>query len=190
LLLARLFARPANVLLLDEPTNDLDIDTLELLEDLLQQYEGTVFLVSHDRRFLNNVVTSTLVSEGDGAWREYVGDVEDWMTQSARAQMNSANAAPAPVAQASKPAPAAAAPASNTAKRKLSYKEQRERDALPETIAALEKEQAEIATELEDGQLFATDPAKATQLSARHAEVEAQWLAAMERFDELSTSAA
>jgi len=190
LLLARLFARPANVLVLDEPTNDLDIDTLELLEDLLQQYEGTVFLVSHDRRFLNNVVTSTLVSEGDGAWREYVGDVEDWMTQSARAQMNSANAAPTPVAQASKPTPAAAAPVSNTAKRKLSYKEQRERDALPETIAALEKEQAEIAAQLADGQLFATDPAKATQLSTRHAEVEAQWLSAMERLDELSTSAA
>jgi ATP-binding cassette subfamily F protein uup len=190
LLLARLFARPANVLVLDEPTNDLDIDTLELLEDLLQQYEGTVFLVSHDRRFLNNVVTSTLVSEGDGAWREYVGDVEDWMTQSARAQMNSANAAPAPAAQASKPAPAVAAAVSNTAKRKLSYKEQRERDALPETIAALEKEQAEIATKLEDGQLFATDPAKATQLSTRHAEVEAQWLLAMERLDELSISAA
>lgn len=189
LLLARLFARPANVLVLDEPTNDLDIDTLELLEDLLQQYEGTVFLVSHDRRFLNNVVTSTLVSEGDGVWREYVGDVEDWMTQSARAQMNSANAAPALVAQASKPAPAAAAPVSNTAKRKLSYKEQRERDALPETIAALEKEQAEIAAQLEDGQLFATDAAKATQLSTRHAEVEAQWLSAMERLDELSTSA-
>ena len=189
LLLARLFARPANVLVLDEPTNDLDIDTLELLEDLLQQYEGTVFLVSHDRRFLNNVVTSTLVSEGDGAWREYVGDVEDWMTQSARAQMNSANAAPAPVAQASKPAPAAA-PAPNTAKRKLSYKEQRERDALPEAIAALEKEQGDIAAQLEDGQLFTTDPARATQLSTRHAEVEAQWLAAMERLDELSTSAA
>jgi ATP-binding cassette subfamily F protein uup len=137
---------------------------------------------------LNNVVTSTLVSEGDGAWREYVGDVEDWMTQSARAQMNSANAAPAPVAQASKPAPAAAAP--NTAKRKLSYKEQRERDALPEAIAALEKEQAEIAAQLEDGQLFTTDPARAAQLSTRHAEVEAQWLAAMERLDELSTSAA
>jgi ATP-binding cassette subfamily F protein uup len=192
LLLARLFARPANVLVLDEPTNDLDIDTLELLEDLLQQYEGTVFLVSHDRRFLNNVVTSTLVSEGDGAWREYVGDVEDWMTQSARAQMNSANTAPAPVTQASKPAPeaAVAAPATSTTKRKLSYKEQRERDALPETIATLEKEQAEIGAQLEDGQLFATDPAKATQLSARHAEVEAQWLSAMERLDELSASAA
>ncbi len=187
LLLARLFARPANVLVLDEPTNDLDIDTLELLEDLLQQYEGTVFLVSHDRRFLNNVVTSTLVSEGDGAWREYVGDVEDWMTQSARAQMSNASATSAPVAQASKPAPAAA-PVVNPGKRKLSYKEQRERDALPETIAVLEKEQAEIAAQLADGQLFATDPAKATQLSTRHAEVEAQWLTAMERLDELSTS--
>jgi ABC transport system ATP-binding/permease protein len=85
LLLARLFARPANVLVLDEPTNDLDIDTLELLEDLLQQYDGTVFLVSHDRRFLDNVVTSTLVAEGEGRWREYVGDVQDWLTQSARA---------------------------------------------------------------------------------------------------------
>jgi ATP-binding cassette subfamily F protein uup len=191
LLLARLFARPANVLVLDEPTNDLDIDTLELLEDLLQQYEGTVFLVSHDRRFLNNVVTSTLVSEGDGAWREYVGDVEDWMTQAARAQMNNASAAPA----ASAPAKPASPPASTTppatpsnSKRKLSYKEQRERDALPETLAALEKEQAEIAAQLQDGQLFATDPARATQLSTRHAEVEAQWLAAMERLDELSTS--
>jgi ATP-binding cassette subfamily F protein uup len=186
-----LFARPANVLVLDEPTNDLDIDTLELLEDLLQQYEGTVFLVSHDRRFLNNVVTSTLVSEGDGAWREYVGDVEDWMTQAARAQMNNASAAPA----ASAPAKPASTPASTTppatpssSKRKLSYKEQRERDALPETLAALEKEQAEIAAQLQDGQLFATDPARATQLSTRHAEVEAQWLAAMERLDELITS--
>jgi ATP-binding cassette subfamily F protein uup len=191
LLLARLFARPANVLVLDEPTNDLDIDTLELLEDLLQQYEGTVFLVSHDRRFLNNVVTSTLVSEGDGAWREYVGDVEDWMTQAARAQMNSANTAP--VSNASKPAspaPATAqAPAPISNKRKLSYKEQRERDALPAAIAALEKEQAEISAQLENGQIYATDPAKATQLASRHAEVEAQWLSAMERLDELSANA-
>src|SRR5690606_25195509 len=81
LLLARLFARPANVLVLDEPTNDRDIDTLELLEDLLQQYDGTGFLVSHDRRFRDNGVTSTPSSEGDGAWREYVGDVQRWMTQ-------------------------------------------------------------------------------------------------------------
>ena len=85
LLLARLFAKPANVLVLDEPTNDLDIETLELLEDLLQNFKGTVFLVSHDRRFLDAVVTSTIVSEGDGNWREYEGSVEDWLLQSQRA---------------------------------------------------------------------------------------------------------
>ena len=85
LLLARLFARPANVLVLDEPTNDLDIDTLELLEDLLQNFEGTVFLVSHDRTFLDNVVTSTIAYEGDAKWREYEGGVTDWLTQSKRA---------------------------------------------------------------------------------------------------------
>ena len=85
LLLARLFARPANVLVLDEPTNDLDIDTLELLEDLLQNYDGTVFLVSHDRSFMDNVVTSTIAFEGDGRWREYEGSVEDWLIQSRRA---------------------------------------------------------------------------------------------------------
>jgi len=84
LLLARLFARPASVLVLDEPTNDLDIDTLELLEELLQNYDGTVFLVSHDRRFVDNVVTSIIASEGEGRWREYEGDVQDWLTQSRR----------------------------------------------------------------------------------------------------------
>ena len=96
LLLARLFARPANVLVLDEPTNDLDIDTLELLEDLLQNYDGTVFLVSHDRAFLDNVVTSTIVFEGDGLWREYEGGVQDWLTQSRRAQALAQAASAAP----------------------------------------------------------------------------------------------
>ena len=190
LLLARLFARPANVLVLDEPTNDLDIDTLELLEDLLQQYEGTVFLVSHDRRFLDNVVTSTLVAEGDGRWREYVGDVQDWLTQSARAQALQREKAPA----AATPAPAtaaAAAPATpatatpTVAKRKLSYKEQREFDALPAQIQALEAEQSQIDAALADGQLFATDAARAAQLSARHAEIEGQWLQALERWEAL-----
>src|SRR5205085_10872742 len=96
LLLARLFARPANVLVLHEPTNDLDIDTLELLEDLLQNYDGTVFLVSHDRTFLDNVVTSTIAFEGEGQWREYEGGVEDWLTQSRRARaLAEAAAAPA-----------------------------------------------------------------------------------------------
>jgi ABC transport system ATP-binding/permease protein len=189
LLLARLFARPANVLVLDEPTNDLDIDTLELLEDLLQQYEGTVFLVSHDRRFLDNVVTSTIVSEGDGVWREYVGDVQDWLTQSARAQEQQRQRAPEPV-----PPPVTAAVAASTpepasgpaaGKRKLSYKEQREFDALPARIQALEQEQAEIDRALAGGQLFANDAARATQLSARHAEIEEEWMQALERWEAL-----
>ncbi|MGM9428674.1 ABC-F family ATP-binding cassette domain-containing protein [Hydrogenophaga sp. MI9] len=192
LLLARLFARPANVLVLDEPTNDLDIDTLELLEDLLQQFEGTVFLVSHDRRFLDNVVTSTLVSEGDGAWREYVGDVQDWLTQSARAQELQRKGAPAAGTAAPAPAantPAAPAPATPAAtRRKLSYKEQREFDALPERIKALEAEQAEIDRTLDNGQLFASDPARAAQLSARHAEIEEEWMLALERWEALGGS--
>jgi ATP-binding cassette subfamily F protein uup len=187
LLLARLFARPANVLVLDEPTNDLDIDTLELLEDLLQQYEGTVFLVSHDRRFLDNVVTSTLVAEGDGLWREYVGDVQDWLTQSNRAAQTAAKAS-APVAS-NKDAgktQAVAAPASAPSKRKLSYKEQREMDGLPQQIAALESEQAELEAALASGTLYAQDPGLATQKSQRLAQVEELWLQAMERLQALS----
>jgi ATP-binding cassette subfamily F protein uup len=187
LLLARLFARPANVLVLDEPTNDLDIDTLELLEDLLQQYEGTVFLVSHDRRFLDNVVTSTLVAEGDGLWREYVGDVQDWLTQSNRAAQTAAKAS-APVAS-NKDAgktQAVAAPASAPSKRKLSYKEQREMDGLPQQIAALESEQAELEAALASGTLYTQDPGLAAQKSQRLAQVEELWLQAMERLQALS----
>jgi ABC transport system ATP-binding/permease protein len=189
LLLARLFARPANVLVLDEPTNDLDIDTLELLEDLLQQYDGTVFLVSHDRRFLDNVVTSTIVHEGEGRWREYVGDVQDWMTQSARAQALQREAAPpAPVA-ATASAPAAQPVSAPTAtKKKLSYKEQRELEALPDKIAALEAEQAEVEKQLGGGALYASDPARAAQLGARHAAIEAEWLQAMERLETLEST--
>lgn len=191
LLLARLFARPANVLVLDEPTNDLDIDTLELLEDLLQQYTGTVFLVSHDRRFLDNVVTSTLVHEGDGRWREYVGDVEDWLAQSARAQELQRQTAPAPASTARPvaPTPAPEAPrAATAARRKLSYKEQREFDALPAQIQALEEEQTQIDRALATGELFATDPARAAQLSARHAEIEEAWMQALERWEALGGS--
>lgn len=192
LLLARLFARPANVLVLDEPTNDLDIDTLELLEDLLQQYEGTVFLVSHDRRFLDNVVTSTLVFEGDGRWREYVGDVQDWLTQSARSAALQRERETPPPAPAPAPAPtaksAAPAPAAATARKKLSYKEQREFDALPALIAALEAEQVTIGKDLENGELFHSDPARAAQLGARHAEVEGEWLQALERWEALGGS--
>lgn len=185
LLLARLFARPANVLVLDEPTNDLDIDTLELLEDMLQQYEGTVFLVSHDRRFLDSVVTSTLVAEGDGRWREYVGDVQDWLTQAARAVAATPAAMPAtPPAtrETARPAPAT----EPAPRRKLSYKEQRELETLPQRIAELETEQAALAAELGDGGLYGTNPARAAQVAERLVAVEEEWLAALERQEVLS----
>jgi len=189
LLLARLFARPANVLVLDEPTNDLDIDTLELLEELLQTYDGTVFLVSHDRSFLDNVVTSTIACEGEGRWREYEGGVQDWLDQSRRAQAIAQAAAPkAAPAEAAKAAPAnapAAAPAG--AKRKLSYKEQRELESLPGLIEALEQEQKSINDTLADGSLYRTDGARASQLAARSAQIEDELMAALERWDALGT---
>jgi ATP-binding cassette subfamily F protein uup len=181
LLLARLFARPANVLVLDEPTNDLDIDTLELLEDLLQEYEGTVFLVSHDRSFLDNVVTSTIVFEGDGRWREYEGDVQDWITQARRAI---ALTAPAPT-----PLPARAAAARpQGAKRKLSYKEQRELESLPALIDSLEVEQKAIHEELADGSLYGTDPARAAELAQRSARIEEELLETLERWEALGST--
>ncbi len=188
LLLARLFARPANVLVLDEPTNDLDIDTLELLEELLQAYEGTVFLVSHDRSFLDNVVTSTIAFEGDGRWREYEGGVQDWLDQSRRAQAIAQAAAPKAAApsEAAKAAPAAAPPApAPGAKRKLSYKEQRELDSLPGRIEALEQEQKSINERLADGSLYRTDGTRASELAARSAQIEDELMAALERWDQL-----
>ncbi len=193
LLLARLFARPANVLVLDEPTNDLDIDTLELLEGLLQDYDGTVFLVSHDRTFLDNVVTSTIAFEGDGHWREYEGSVQDWLIQSKRAreiaeqrQAASPPPSPAPAPQPVAAESAAARPA--TARKKLSYKEQRELEALPGQIEALEAEQRRITEmlELDGGAIYATDASRAAELSQRHAQIDDELLAALERQEELS----
>ncbi|RUR71779.1 ATP-binding cassette domain-containing protein [Variovorax guangxiensis] len=193
LLLARLFARPANVLVLDEPTNDLDIDTLELLENLLQDYDGTVFLVSHDRTFLDNVVTSTIAYEGDGRWREYEGSVQDWLTQSKRAREIAEQrlATAAAAAPAAAPAPAAEVPTPKVApglRKKLSYKEQRELDALPAQIAALETEQQRITEllELDGGAIYATDSSRAAELAERHAKIDDELLAAMERQEELS----
>ena len=195
LLLARLFARPANVLVLDEPTNDLDIDTLELLEELLQNYDGTVFIVSHDRTFLDNVATSTLVYEGTdnkpGFWREYEGGVQDWLIQSERARnlsapvktsaqvLNKPNAEP--------PKPTTAPPTAKS--RKLSYKEQRELDALPALIASLEAEQKETQNALNDSGLYASDPAKIAQLHTRDTEIEDALMTALERWEQLSSAA-
>jgi ABC transport system ATP-binding/permease protein len=192
LLLARLFARPANVLVLDEPTNDLDIDTLELLEDLLQNYDGTVFLVSHDRAFLDNVVTSTIVFEGEGRWREYEGGVQDWLTQSRRAQALTQQSGRADVATAAplpKPAPLDAAAPLAAARKKLSYKEQRELDALPAAIEALEQEQRGINEELADGQLYGSNPARAAELAQRSARIDEELVAALERWEALGTNA-
>ncbi len=209
LLLARLYARPANVLVLDEPTNDLDIDTLELLEELLQNFEGTVFLVSHDRTFLDNVVTSTIAFEGDGHWREYEGGVQDWLVQSKRAKEIAANNGkkrpeaayllPKSLSNQEHSAQINAnnAPANNNnsstgalknlAKtRKLSFKEKRDLDELPAKIEALEAEQTDIRNQLADGKLFSSDNAKALALTQRDAEIDDLLLAAMERWEELS----
>jgi ATP-binding cassette subfamily F protein uup len=195
LLLARLFARPANVLVLDEPTNDLDIDTLELLEELLQGYEGTVFLVSHDRRFLDGVVTSVIAYEGSesepGLWREYEGGVSDWLIQSARTSAIRAasvsaqtpNAQPAVSKIPSAPTPPTSA---NAAKRKLSYKEQREWDALPQLIDSLEREQKSIDQILGEGTIFADDPQRAAELSQRAAKVEEELMQALMRWEALA----
>ena len=203
LLLARLFARPANVLVLDEPTNDLDIDTLELLEELLQKYDGTVFIVSHDRMFLDNVATSTLVFEGTpeqpGLWREYEGGVQDWLTQSersrtlqanagtlAKAQTNAAKSTPTSTSTPSASVSASPAPDKSAKPRKLSYKEQRELEGLPDVIANLESEQREVQEALADPALYTQDAAKATQLHQRDAEIEAALMHALERWEALS----
>ncbi|MCE2678764.1 MAG: ATP-binding cassette domain-containing protein [Burkholderiaceae bacterium] len=186
LLLARLFARPANVLVLDEPTNDLDIDTLELLEELLQNYDGTVFLVSHDRSFLDNVVTSTIAYEGNAQWREYEGGVQDWLLQSQRAKAWAEEAKPSSVqslntdkSRAATVAPQKASP------KKLSFKEQREYDALPGLIEQLEAEQAQLNQQLADGSLYASDPAGASAKAARVAQIDDELLAALERWETL-----
>ena len=192
LLLARLFARPANVLVLDEPTNDLDIETLDLLEDLLQTYEGTVFLVSHDRAFLDNVVTSTIAFEGDGLWREYEGSVQDWLIQSRRSREIAAASLPEVSTQAisentnKNTAQSPPVKREQLSKKKLNYKDQRELDQLPNLITALETEQQAIQQALADGTLYSSDSARAAALHAREGEIENALMAALERWTELS----
>ena len=194
LLLARLFARPANVLVLDEPTNDLDIDTLELLESLLQEYDGTVFLVSHDRTFLDNVVTSTIAFEGDGHWREYEGSVRDWMIQSKRArEIAEQRAAAAPATPPTQPTAvpkSEAVPAKAVSRKKLSYKEQRELESLPTQIAALEDEQKRIAEVLaqDGGAIYSNEASRAAELGERHSQIDDELLVALERQEELGAT--
>ena len=183
LLLARLFARPANVLVLDEPTNDLDIETLELLEELLANYDGTLFLVSHDRTFLDNVVTQTIAAEGDGYWKEYAGGYSDWASYKASVarETEKATAAARPVNKVSDPAKAKA--------EKLSWKEQRELEALPGKIAALEAEQAELGKRLEDTTIYQRDPPAAQQAAARLTAIDDELMALLERWEVLEARA-
>jgi ABC transport system ATP-binding/permease protein len=183
LLLARLFARPANALVLDEPTNDLDIDTLELLEELLEDYSGTVFLVSHDRMFLDNVVTQVIVAEGDGLWREYVGGYTDWERVRAASQ------------QESQPKPSAKPEGKSVEKpvaqksKKLSYKEQRELESLPALIAGLEAEQKTISEQLADPDLYRQRPDEVQKLNARFAEIDELLMESLEKWEAIEAKA-
>ena len=191
LLLARLFARPANVLVLDEPTNDLDIDTLDLLEQLLQDYKGTVFLVSHDRYFLDNVVTSIIANEGDGFWREYEGGYEDWKIQKARSDKirsengslkiePAAKASIKPVEKESKDTKPVAAKAGV---QKLNGKERQELEALPLQIEVLEVEQAEIGLAMSNPDLYKNEPELAASMQARLTELTNQIDAMLQRWE-------
>jgi len=191
LLLARLFARPANVLVLDEPTNDLDIDTLDLLEQLLQDYKGTVFLVSHDRYFLDNVVTSIIANEGDGFWREYEGGYEDWKIQKARsdqirAENGSLKTEPT-VKESIKPADKGSKEAkpisAKSGIQKLNGKERQELEVLPLQIEVLEAEQAEIGLAMSNPDLYKNEPELAASMQARLTELTNKIDAMLQRWE-------
>jgi len=180
LMLAKLFKQPSNVMVLDEPTNDLDAETLELLEELVSQYSGTVLVISHDRAFLNNVVTSTIAFDPDGVVREYDGGYDDYVRQRPDVAAESEPARRL-ARDASKPAPAAP-------KKKLSYKEQQELESLPEQIAEMESEQAELHKEMTDPEFFKRDPAAISEASSKLEELSAQLESAYARWEELEDS--
>ena len=183
LLLARLFARPANVLVLDEPTNDLDIDTLELLETLLQDYSGTLFLVSHDRAFLENTVTQVIAFEGEGKLTEFGGGYDDWLRFSqARMSKPAATQKPSAVVSASS-TPTPTVPA----RKALSFKEQRELESLPAEIEQLEQEQSDIQTQFAQGDIFKQAPERVKQLQNRLDEIETLMSEKLTRWETLES---
>jgi len=185
LLLARLFARPANLLVMDEPTNDLDVETLELLEELLLDYPGTLLLVSHDRAFLDNVVTSSLVFEGDGVIGDYVGGYSDWLRQRQDATKRSA-VSPAPRRDAGDKVPPAR-PKPGGKARKLSYKEQRELEALPQRIEMLEQEQAGLQRQTADPGFYQRPAAEVAAGLARLETIAAELEDCYARWEELES---
>jgi len=164
---------------LDEPTNDLDIETLELLESLLKDYAGTLFLVSHDREFLDNVVTQTIASEGAGEWKEYAGGYSDWQRVTSRGAQA---AAPEAAKRKTRVLEPRRRPQS---KSKLGYKEERELAELPARLEALEREQEEIAGRLADPVLYRDWPGEVKSLQARHAAIEEELTRALTRWEEL-----
>ena len=184
LLLARLFARPANVLVLDEPTNDLDMETLELLENLLQEYAGTLFLVSHDRAFLENTVTQVIAFEGNGVLTEFGGGYDDWLRYSAKRALDITASKPAPVS-----APTPATTNTATGKKKLSYKEQRELESLPAEIEQLEQEQAEIQLQFAQGDIYKAAPAQVKALQERLDMLDSLLLEKLTRWETLESLA-
>jgi len=178
LLLARLFSRPANVLVLDEPTNDLDIESLELLEAALQDYAGTILLVSHDRAFLDNVVTQTLAAEGNGRWKEYAGGYTDWTRQ---------RPAVDPVTTTSRGSGERGVSAREKPRAKLSYRETRELESLPKEIEALEAEQKALYAKMSQPEYYRLPPEELRANQRRIAEIEDLLLAKLERWHELES---
>ncbi|BCM91202.1 ABC transporter ATP-binding protein uup [Abditibacteriota bacterium] len=181
LLLAKLFTQPANLMVLDEPTNDLDIDTLDTLENLLVEFEGTILMVSHDRQFLNDVATSTLVFEPDASGKlvlnEYVGGFDDWQRQRPRIETVEAKPKPAPVTETT--------PAATAKPRKLGFKETRELEELPARIEKLEREQLKISEQMGDATFYQGDPQKVAQTTGRLSQIESELETAFARWEEL-----
>ena len=185
ILLAKLLLKPSNLIVMDEPTNDLDMVTLELLEEMLSEYKGTLLLISHDRAFMDNVVTSTWVFDGKGNIDEYIGGYQDYLEQRPDQKVVDQKS---DVKKAQAKAEAAAAAASAPKKVKLSYKDQRELEQLPAEMEKLEKEQAELSAKLADGSWFVSDANAATLASQRLAEIEESLLEKLERWDELENA--
>lgn len=185
LLLAKIFLKPANLLVLDEPTNDLDLETLELLEELIGNFDGTVILVTHDRQFLDNVTTSCIVFEGDGKLREFIGDYDAWRKENPLPQP-AAKSVPAKAEKTPVPAQDVSAKKNPPTRKKLSYKETRELESLPQEIDALEREQKTLAEQLNDPDFY-RDPNAVKSTNARLAEIEDALIRALERWEELES---
>ncbi|BDZ73175.1 hypothetical protein GCM10025856_08940 [Methylophaga marina] len=181
LLLAKLFTQPANLLVMDEPTNDLDAETLELLEDLLLNYSGTLLLVSHDRSFINNVVTSSIVFDTDGELREYVGGYDDWLRQRTETQNNKPKV---------ETKPAVEKPASKPAKKStLTYQEKLDLEALPAIIEKLEMEQETLTAKMSEPDFYQQEADKVSQVQQALSELEAKMSEAFERWELLEEKA-